>query len=238
MLCGKIRSISGSDYGGLGQRSIVFCGIVFQGAADEIGIRLSDTGESARFFTASGELTEAETQLLIARTLLEMGEKRLFLPDDATPAIEPLAHRHRAQTERIPGDPSQWAAQTARLVPMQLALHTDGIAASLQILAMLNRQHISLDDHRRTSPPAVRSRRVIDIPDENRAHALQKLNELLRPDTPGRFKFVRGDAHAWILPSADDGKCTVLAESADAETARELCDFYESILRQAAGSHP
>lgn len=199
-------------------------------APTEIGIWLSDTGESARFFTRDGELTEAETQLLLAQTLLEMDEKRLILPDESTPAIEPLAERYRAHTERVTGSPSRWAEHMALIAPAQLPLYFDGVYASLNVLSVLNRLNISLDDFRRSAPVAVRRRRVIDIPESDRAHALERLNALLRPDTPGRFHIVRNDAHAWILPSDEDSRFTVLTEAADLEIARELCDFYEQIV--------
>lgn len=199
-------------------------------APDEIGVWLSDNGESVRFFTQNGELTEAETQLLIAQTLLEMDEKRLILPDESTPAIEPLAERYHAHTERVAGSASHWAEQLALIAPTQLPLHLDGICAALNVLRILNRLNISLDDYRRSAPVAVRRRRVIDVPEATRAHALERLNALLRPDTPGRFHMVRDNAHAWILPSDEDARFTVLAEAADLETARELCDFYASLI--------
>lgn len=205
-------------------------------APQEIGIHLSETGESARFFTVSGEMSEAEIQLLTARALLDMGEKRLLLPDDATPAIEKLADSLHAQAERIPGGAAQWADQLSHMAPDQLTLHFDGIAAALRILAMLNRLHMSPDDFRRSMPAAVRQRAHVDIPFPHRAHALQRLNNMLRPDTPGRYHFVRGQDHAWILPDEDEPRLTVLAEAADAETATELCAFYEQILRQAVSS--
>jgi phosphomannomutase len=122
------------------------------------------------------------------------------------------------------------------VAPDQLTLHFDGIAAALRILAMLNRLHMSPDDFRRSMPAAVRQRAHVDIPFPHRAHALQRLNNMLRPDTPGRYHFVRGQDHAWILPDEDEPRRTVLAEAADAETAAELCAFYEQILRQAVSS--
>lgn len=201
---------------------------------DEIGVWLSDTGESVRFFTSEGEMTEAETQLLIAQTLLEMDEKRLILPDDSTPAIEPLAERYRAHTERVPGSPSRWAEHMAFIAPDQLPMHFDGITASLNILSMLNRLHMSLSDFRRSVPACVRRRRVIDIPESARAHTLERLNQMLQPASPGHFHMTDRDAHAWILPSDEDSRCTVLTEAADLEVARELCDFYERIVRDAA----
>ena len=200
---------------------------------DEIGVWLSDTGESARFFTREGEMTEVEMQLLIAQTLLEQDEKRLILPDDSTPAIEALAERCHAHVERVPGGPSRWAAHMAFIAPEQLPLHFDGIAASLNILAMLNRLNMSLADFRRSVPASVRRRRVIDIPEPDRAHALDRLNQLLQPVEAGRFHMTSDGAHAWILPSDEDSRCTILAEAADIEVARELCDFYEKIVRRA-----
>ena len=198
---------------------------------DEIGVWLSETGESVRFFTSEGEMTEAETQLLIAQTLLERDEKRLILPDDSTPAIELLAERYHAHVERVPGSPSRWAVHMALIAPDQLPMHFDGIAASLNILAMLNRLNLSLSDFRRSVPAIVRRRRIIDIPAPDRARTLDRLNQLLQPAVPGHFHITSDSAHAWILPSDEESRCTVLAEAADLEVARELCDFYEKLVR-------
>ena len=99
---------------------------------------------------------------------------------------------------------------------------------------MLNHLHMSPDDFRRSMPPSARRRVHVDIPPQNRAHALERLNELLQPEMPGRFYFARDKEHAWIIPSEDDTRCTVLAEAADMETAGEICNFYERLLRRAA----
>lgn len=202
-------------------------------APDEIGIWLSDTGESARFFTGEGELTEAESQLLTIQALLEADEKRLILPDDCTPVAESMAERYRAQVERIAGGPARWLEQLSRIAPEQLPVHTDGIVSALECLAMLNHLHMSLADFRRSVPCSVRKRRTIPMPAGSRAHALERLNTALRPDKPGHFHITHGDDHAWILPSDESDCCTILAESADIEIARELCDRYERILRDA-----
>lgn len=202
-------------------------------APGEIGVWLTDTGESMRLFTGEGELTEAEMQLICAQALLEQGEKRLILPDDSTPAIEALAERYRARVERIPGGASRWAERLAFLSPRQLPMHFDGIHASLHVLAMLNRLNMSLGDFRRAAPISIRRRKTIDIPESARARTLERLNRALHPDEPGHFHMIRDDAHAWILPPDEDNRCTVLAEAAEMEVARELCDFYEKIVRDA-----
>lgn len=202
----------------------------------EIGAWLSPSGENVRLFTREGEITEAEMQLITAQALLDKGEKRLLLPDDCTPAAEVLAESHRAKVERIPGSAAQWAQSLSRLAPAQLPLHFDGIAAMLSIFAMLNRRHLSLTDFCRGLPQRVRHRRTVAIPDDLRAHVLRRLNETLQPGRPNRFHMPHGDSHVWILPSDEVSGCTVLAESADGETAREFCDFYEKILREAMQS--
>ncbi len=207
-------------------------------APGEIGVWLTDTGEGMRLFTGEGEMTEAEMQLLCAQTLLEQGEKRLILPDDSTPAIEALAERYRARVERVPGGASRWAERLAFLSPRQLPMHFDGIYASLHALAMLNRLNLSLADFRRSAPMAIRRRRTIDIPETSRARTLERLNHALHPDEPGRFHMVRDDAHAWILPSDEDSRCTVLAEAAEMDVAKELCDFYEKVVREALEEQP
>ena len=205
-------------------------------APGEIGVWLTDTGEGMRLFTGEGEMTEAEMQLICAQTLLEQGEKRLILPDDCTPAVEALADRYRARVERISGGTSRWAERLAFLAPRQLPMHFDGIHAALHALAMLNRLNMSLADFRRAAPTAIRRRRTIDIPESARARTLERLNHALHPDEPGRFHMVDGGAHAWILPSDEDSRCTVLAEAAEMEVAKELCDFYEKLVREAAGA--
>ena len=205
-------------------------------APGEIGVWLTDTGEGMRLFTGEGEMTEAEMQLICAQTLLEQGEKRLILPDDCTPAVEALADRYRARVERISGGTSRWAERLAFLAPRQLPMHFDGIHAALHALAMLNRLNMSLADFRRAAPTVIRRRKIIDIPESARARTLERLNHALHPDEPGRFHMVDGGAHAWILPSDEDSRCTVLAEAAKMEVAKELCDFYEKLVREAAGA--
>ena len=97
--------------------------------------------------------------------------------------------------------------------------------------AMLNRLNLSLSDFRRSVPAIVRRRRIIDIPAPDRARTLDRLNQLLQPAAPGHFHITSDSAHAWILPSDEESRCTVLAEAADLEVARELCDFYEKLVR-------
>ena len=161
-----------------------------------------------------------------------MGETTLILPEDCSPAVEDMARKRGAQTIRSSGNPTKWAREAAAHSPKQLALHTDGILLALHILSMLHSRGTSPEEFRSSMPASVRHRRTIELPYAVRAHALERLNARLRPPQPGRFHMTQGASHAWILPD-EDGCCTILAESADTETARELCDFYEKIVRES-----
>ncbi|MEG1264255.1 MAG: sugar phosphate nucleotidyltransferase [Clostridia bacterium] len=193
---------------------------------DEVGVWLGESGEKCDFADGQGMLTEGERTLLISWIALEAGEKTLVLPRGATHAAMELAGRYGVQVDWSgSGDAAFQAALLAR-APDQFALHFDGIACSLRVLGCLARNHLSLRGAIRQFPVAHRHSQVIPMALKDKGRLLRMLAEALpEADLTDGVTLNREGGWAWISPCGDKRECVVVAESADAEFARELCDF-------------
>lgn len=202
-------------------------------APGEIGIWLDERGESAVLGDESGVLTEAEQQLLICWTALENGEHELLLPASATRAVSELAERYRAQVVYTSGETSIWMNALADQSPLQFMLWFDGIRLSLCALSLMNENGLSLDAWQKTMPHVHRRSRTVDVPIAATGRILHDF-AAREPNAEfgGGIRLCREGGWAWICPDEQRPSFRVVAESASAEFARELCDFCERELTE------
>jgi len=199
----------------------------------ELGVHLDANGEAFRLSDMNGPLTEALHQMFIAWTALVAGENHLLMHVSDTRTIRTLAHAHGASVEYTGGEPLAWQDALARRFPEQFALHFDGLYGAIAGIAALVRQNMTLSQWRSGMPGTCRQRRIIDIPGADIGHILGSLAGSMpdaRPDCGIRFR--SGSGWAWICPGDDLNSFRIVAESAKAETARELCDFCENEIRR------
>ncbi|MGJ4848904.1 sugar phosphate nucleotidyltransferase [Bacillota bacterium Meth-B3] len=192
----------------------------------EVGIWLDDTGERSAFAGSAGALTEAERTLMLCWAALEGGVKELVLPRGATRAAEELAAGYGAGVYWTPSDRSAWQRALIERDPDQFMLHFDGIASALKLVGALNRKGLTLEGARRLLPRVHRHSFAVSVERRDKGRLLQKLKEALPDaDASDGLTIERERGWAWISPAGDGRECLVLAESRDAEFARELCDF-------------
>ena len=206
-------------------------------APEEIGVCLSADGERFSLADADGALDEGLQQLLTVWTLLESGERALVLPVQATRAAQRLAGQYGARAEYIAGENALWMNELARRAPEQFALWSDGVAGALAALGALTAGRITLAQWRQSMPAVCRRSRSVPIPP---AMAGRVLNALARNEPQvelgGGMRLRRKDGWAWVCPDERRPELRIVAESASAETALELCDFCESELKRLAGT--
>jgi len=199
----------------------------------EIGIYLPGRGESACLSDENGPLDEAQRQLACAWTLLESGQKRLILPNHYTRAIDELANRYAAHVVYLPGEQAAWMHSLAQNAPEQFRLQLDGVRFALRFLSLLVNRGQSLNQWRSRIPHACRSTRSVQIPAREGGRLLHALAEGC-PDAQlgGGVRLTVQNGWAWLGPDDSGAQLSIIAESGDMETARELCDFYSGEIRR------
>ena len=204
---------------------------------DEVGVWLDASGESAALSGADGSLSEAENQLLLAWTALEGGERALLLPTGFTRAAETLCARYEgAQAQFAAMERGRWLDALAREQPEQFLLFSDGLYFALRTLSALVRAGLTLSQWREQMPRVHRMSRTVEMTDNERGRALRALSEIEQDaELGGGIRLRRDRGWALICPDEKRPLCRIVAESADAEFAGELCDFCEKALREHAG---
>ena len=208
-------------------------------ASGELGVWLDDHGETAVLSDERGALSEAERQLMLVWTALELGERELLLPVSATRAAAELADRCGAHASYIVGETTVWMEELAERAPVQFRLWFDGICASLQAVSLLAKKGLSLDAWRRSVPQIHRRSRTVDVPISETGRILHAFAEHEHDaELGGGVRFRRGDGWAWICPDEQRPEFRIVTESANAEFARELCDFCAGELKKLTSKWP
>ncbi|MBR6767456.1 MAG: NTP transferase domain-containing protein [Clostridia bacterium] len=203
---------------------------------NELGIHISPSGEGFNLSDHTGPLSETQQQLFAAWTALDMGEERLQLPISATRTVHALAEPAGIPVEYTGGEPEAWQSLLAERYPRQFMLHFDGIQAALAGIAALSRRSLSLADWRSLMPDACRQKRRIPISAAVAGQILESFARNMPDSSPDcGVRFSRSGGWAWICPAEDLSFIRVIAESAKAETARELCDFCEKEIKRLSG---
>ena len=201
-------------------------------APDELGIWLDERGERAVLADAQGALNEAEQQLLAAWTALESGEKELWLPASATRAAAELAAPLHAKATYVSGETALWMNLLAERSPLQWRLNFDGLRLALTALSHLTRRGWTLAQWRAAMPGVCRRSRTVDVPASETARVLRAFAEgEAQTELGGGVRFVRDGGWGWVCPDERRPEFRIVAESANAEFARELCDFCEKKLK-------
>lgn len=202
-------------------------------APGELGVWLDEHGETAVLSDERGALSEAEQQLMLAWIALELGERELILPMSATRAAAELAGRYGARASYVVGETAMWMDELAGRAPLQFRLWFDGICSSLRAVSLLTKEGLTLDAWRRNVPHIHRRSRTVDVPVSETGRILHAFAEHEQDvELGGGVRFRRGDGWAWICPDEQRPEFRIVTESANAEFARELCDFCESELKK------
>ena len=205
-------------------------------APGEVGVCLSEDGEGCALSDERGALCDGDQQLLMAWTLLGLGERTLLLPNQATRAAQALAARCGARVEYVSGEGALWMNALAQRFPLQLALQYDGLQAALAMLDGLVRARLTLRDCMRDMPPVSRRSRSVSVPPAQTGRILRAMaRREQHVEFGGGMRFRREGGWAWICPDEGKPRLRIVAEAQNEETARELCDFCERELKRIAG---
>ena len=204
-------------------------------AGGEVGVCLSDGGERCALADDQGALCDGGQQLLMAWTLLSLGETALLLPTQATRAVQVLAARRGAAVEYVSGEGALWMNALAERYPRQFALQYDGIQAALAMLGALVEAGLSLRDWQRDMPSVSRRSRSVPVSPAQTGRILRAMaRREQHVEFGGGMRFRRKEGWAWICPDEERPRLRIVAEAASEEYARELCDFCESELKKIA----
>ena len=194
----------------------------------ETGIQICGRGETSRIRDARGSLSEAQRQLALAWTAVQLGEESLILPNHFTRAIGHICPGARF----LPGEDALWMRALAAHSPLQKRLHLDGLYFALNFLGLLAARNWNLEDWRRQAPPVWRSEERIAIPDHRGGHLLHALAaDSANAELGGGLRLQAEKGWAWLRPDSA-GQLRIFAESASMEASRELCDFYVDRIRR------
>ena len=148
-------------------------------APGEIGLWLSDSGESVGFAGSQGLIAEPERTLLLCWTALEMGERTLALPRGVTRCAGQLAQRYGAQVVWTASGDSSWQQGMLRHAPRTFPLFFDGIQAALAVTARLAEKDLSLSQVLEQLPHIARRTRVVPVQLRDKGRLLKQLAQSL-----------------------------------------------------------
>lgn len=197
-------------------------------SSGEIGVWLSEDGESMTLADESGCLSEGESQLMLVWAALESGLEPA-VPAVWTHAAEELAARYGKSVARVSGERT---ALMRALLDRDERLHRlffDGIYAAMSCIALLARYDLTPREWTRAMPSMARSMRSIPMSLQERGRILRAFAE--DGEEGGALPLDKGGAWAAVVPSGDRPECRVVAEAADMEAADELCALYEDKIR-------
>jgi phosphomannomutase len=205
-------------------------------APGELGVCLTEDGEGCALCDARGALSDGEQQLLMAWTLLGLGERTLLLPNQATRAAQTLAAARGARVEYVSGEGALWMNAMAQRFPVQFALQCDGLQAALAMLSALTEAGLTLRAWLQDMPAVCRRSRSVAVPPSQAGRVLRAMaRREQHVEFGGGMRLSRRDGWAWICPDQNKPRLRIVAESPSAEYARELCDFCERELKRIAG---
>ena len=162
-----------------------------------------------------------------------MGEGKLLLPISSTRTVHVLADPAGISVEYTGGEPEAWQSLLAEKYPRQFMLHFDAVQAALAGISALTKHGLSLTQWRSRMPDACRQKRRIPISASAAGHILETFARNMPDSSPDcGVRFSRSGGWAWVCPAEDMSCIRIIAESAKAETARELCDFCESEIKR------
>lgn len=206
-------------------------------APGEIGLWLTEGGEGIHLAGEDGSLTESECVLLKVWAMLESGAEQIILPVGATRAAETLATQYGAQILRVKGERASFMRALSEEDRQQLMMHFDGLYAFVQCLSMLARRGLTLEKWLRSMPRMSRRTRSVEVARKDRGRILSALlAEEQDADMTDGLCVAKDGAWAWVSPDEEKAECRVVTEALNAETAKELCDFYADRILKAIGA--
>ena len=194
----------------------------------EIGVWLSEDGESMTLADESGCLSESESQLMLVWAALESGLEPV-LPSIWTHAAEELAARYGKGVVRVSGERTAFMRALLDQDERLYRLFFDGIYAAMVCIALLAKYDLTLREWTHAMPSMSRSMRSIPMSFQDRGRILRVFAE--DEEENGGVSLDKNGAWAAVVPSGDRPECRVVAEAADMEAADELCALYEDKIR-------
>ena len=153
----------------------------------------------------------------------------------ATRAIDSLG----ANTLYFPGETAAWMNALAQASPLQFRLQHDGLFFALCFLSRLTERGLSLRQWRQQAPGAYRSERGVTLPERESGRILRALAQnAASAELGGGVRLPRKGCWAWLGPDDTGAQLNIIAEAGDMETARELCDFYDSEIHRLLKAPP
>ncbi len=184
------------------------------GTGQRIVLSLSEDGTKASAFTGDAGMLHHEQLLLLSLLSFRETGEALALPAEFHPAAEGFASRFGGRILRLH---TPRTSPQAALLWQQQGVCMDGIRLFAHVLRVLAKRSLTLADAAALLPPMVTVRRMIST--TLNAQAV----ESLRRENP--------DPAVQLVRPAFGSLARLLVHAADAETAAELCDFWETRIR-------
>jgi mannose-1-phosphate guanylyltransferase/phosphomannomutase len=194
-------------------------------------IRLSPQGKLLEL--SDGRIALGQEQLLAAACLPDLTAGReIPLPAASPWMLDVLAARCGGKILRY--SPSSDEEEDHRLAEMAAARPylRDGLMAAIRLLAFLAEKRIGLKELAGMIPPCRQEKRVIPVPG-NPGGIIRKLAMVHTVFGEG-VELTSGERRAYLRPLRSGKGFTIFSEGAESETAQEICDFFEGIVRKAA----
>jgi len=204
-----------------------------QPESSETGVYLSADGQQVVLADGSERLSEAQRQLLLAWTALQLGETRLILHTSCTRAIDTLAQQAGAQTLYLSGEYARWMSTLADQSPLQFDLQFDGICAALYALSCLSEAGFSLSQWRAQVPSVYQQRTSVQVPPSESGRLLHTIaHQAPQAELGGGVRLTEDRGWAWLSPDDHRPELHITTEAMSMEAAQGMCDFYADAIRK------
>jgi hypothetical protein len=112
---------------------------------------------------------------------------------------------------------------------LQFRLQFDGIRFALSFISLLCEKRLTLNHWRQQMPAVCRSVQDIQVPACESGRLLHRIAESDKnAQLGGGVRLMRENGWAWLGLDERSAQLHIIAEAANMEASREICDFYGS----------
>ncbi|MCL1881464.1 MAG: sugar phosphate nucleotidyltransferase [Oscillospiraceae bacterium] len=195
-------------------------------------VALTESGSKAEFYTENDTKIEYDKLLLLAGALYMSKGFDIALPHDFASCADFLATSYGKKVHRYFHCPNDNSDRTARALAANQPFLYDGAVLAMNVLEYLSQNKISIEVALKSIPHFASVRREIELPPNT---APQRIISCLCEQGSGKGEGVLlgNNRENVLVRSAKRGNALLLfAESLSSETASELCNNAENLVKE------
>lgn len=199
------------------------------GNGSDLILRISEEGKHLSAYSGeTGYCNEERMYALLCRIHLERED--IAVPETAPSVLEYLAEKGSYRLYRYRSCPCDQTDREARRLAAKKPVGEDALFMTIELLAYLKETGVSLVSLLQEMPSFANVRRRVSI-DGTPAELFRRMDISVREIGEG-VRLADRLGEVWIRPAKAGRAVWLYAQGKTAETAAELCDFYESVIKE------